>query len=699
MVERPPQRRSLLRRLAVKILARNRGEVRALADLLELRGLLQFVGIFAFTIIAPGLILAYFGWASIKGEELSVLAEVQQRSDTIADGVITRTGADFIAFERAARSRLESGRSPVESLPELSPHLRVAFRLDGGRTLAAPFNPAEPRQVVDNTFFLTSPWRDALLAEQTGADPLRAAELYAQAAEVARGMSATGQAEFARGRALMKAGQTERARAIFADVVSYFGEARDLHGFRLGDLARLKRGESLLADAEPETGALALKDLVEELLASRWTIGRGAEAAVAARALELIEEYAAKDWLASARGRLEEKSSQLFWAELLVGDLEALTAGGAMMKVSPGEFTYRSVEDRLWATCWWGEDFYAFALDLTGLAERVEKLAAQTGSSEAGLYTSLIRPNQVAPEAALTTRSLAPWMVGWSLSVTPTDPQALRDKQARKRTQRVAVIGLSVFMITTGALLAAWLISRELDVARMKADFAANVSHELRSPITQIRLKGESLMFGLVDDEESQREHYEAIVRESERLSRLVDNVLDFAAIERGAKRYTFRPVDIGETVQSAVDAARFSMELRGMEIEMELSDTLPVVFHDPEAVSQVLHNLISNAAKYGRDGGWIGVTGELTPEAGVKIAISDRGIGIAPEDQARIFEEYYRSNDPRARRQKGTGIGLTIVRYIMEAHGGSVRVESAIGQGTTFTLNFPLKPPDAVGT
>jgi len=691
------QRRSLLLRLAVRLLARDRGEVRALSDLMKLRGPLQFVGIFAFTIIAPGIILAYFGWASIRSEELSVRAEALTNADATADVLAAQVEGLFTTFEGSVRGRLERGQSPMERLPELSPALLVAFRLDGAGNLAAPFAPPVTRPIMDQSFFLASPWRDAELAEQSGGDPARAAGLYAEAADQARGITALGQAAFARGRALMKAGETDEAKAVFADVVANFGSVRDVHGFRLGDLARLKRGEILLGE-EPTIGSAALQDLVNEILSTRlWVIGDRAEWAPANRALELLEDVAPKDWLASTRGRLEEKSSQAFWAEQLVDDLSTLTPGGASIGVSPGDFSYRRLGDTLWASAWWGNDFYTFALDIDALMTRLDKFVEQAESSETTLRVTLLTAQDVPPADALSRRNLSPWLTGWSLAVAPRDADALAALQDRKRTQRLAVIGLSVFMITTGAFLASWLVSRELDVARMKADFAANVSHELRSPITQIRLKGESLMLGLVFDDEGRAQHYEAIVRESERLSRLVDNVLDFAAIERGAKKYTFRPVDIGETVQSAVDAARYSMEARDLTIDLELSDDLPVVFHDPEAVSQVLHNLISNAAKYGKEGGWIGVAGSMSTD-GVEIHISDRGIGISEEDLPRIFEEYYRSSDPQARRRKGTGIGLTIVRYIMEAHGGRVDVQSQVGQGTTFTLHFTLKPPEQPG-
>ncbi len=227
-----------------------------------------------------------------------------------------------------------------------------------------------------------------------------------------------------------------------------------------------------------------------------------------------------------------------------------------------------------------------------------------------------------------------------------------------------------------------------MELARMKTSFAASVSHELRSPITQIRLKGEALQLGLPLDQDDRARHYEVIVREAERLSRLVDNVLDFAAIERGTKNYHLRLGDLGKTVQNAVDTMRMTMEARGVDLLSRIPDDLPMVKHDSDAIAQVMGNLLSNAAKYG--GGWVQVSATLLPE-GIQIEVADHGIGIDYQEVERIFDKFYRSSDPEARRRKGTGIGLAIVRYIMEAHGGQVSVYSTPGKGSVFHLFFPF--------
>lgn len=293
---------------------------------------------------------------------------------------------------------------------------------------------------------------------------------------------------------------------------------------------------------------------------------------------------------------------------------------------------------------------------------------------------------------------MSPWLSGWSMVVAPRDPDALVSDLEQRRMRRVGIVLIAVVMIGVGALATARLVGNELQNARMKADFAANVSHELRSPITQIRLKAESLLFGLSVTPEEQQHDYQAIVRESERLSRLVDNVLDFSAIERGAKRYSLMPGDLAESVCTALDTVSASAELQSRNLDIDLDEPLPVVDHDPDAVAQCVINLVSNAAKYSDPHEPI-VVRSRRRRGGAEIAVTDRGIGIPPADLRQIFDAFYRGGDKSVRQKKGTGIGLAITQYIMQAHNGRVEVVSTPGEGSTFSLWFPATAPVGVGT
>ncbi len=695
MAELETRRPGRLLRLAARIVAPNTsGEVQALQQLLELRGQLRFFWVFLLTVILPGLALAYFSLSSLRGEELQVRVEVERRAHTLAVAVVSRTEALFSGFETAVRQRLESGRSVVDQVGEISPYLLWAVRLDDNGEVAAPFAPPSKTPPVDQAVYISDTWRAAQGHEKEGGNPKVAASLYDRAFQDARGRQAKGQALFSKGRALIKADLHKDAALVLTEVVIEYANVRDIHGFLLGDLAQLKLAEIDLRQ-NATAGTRELETLVALKLSERWTIGEGGESAITARALEMLEGLAPQDWLATARGRLEEKTSLLFWAEQLQPDLLELTGGGLPLQVDATKMAYQPIGDVLWATTWWSGDFYAFALDKSELRRGLAALSAQAGRAEGSVVSSLVPPNLDLPVNAMTRRSLAPWMPGWSVVVTPKDPGAMRDLQTTKRNQRLGVILLSVLMITTGTVLTWRMIGQELEVARMKAEFAANVSHELRSPITNIRLKGEFLQLGLVEEEEDLQNHYDTIVTESERLSSLVDNILDFAAIERGAKKYSMRPGDLLETIRMGVESSRYAMETRGIVMDMLLPDDLPAVDHDTEAVRQVIQNLISNAAKYGESGRWIGIECRYD-EDWVRIIVSDRGIGISEEELPQIFDRFFRSRNPNARRKKGTGIGLTIVRYIMEAHQGRVSVTSEVGTGTAFTLHFPL--PSAGG-
>lgn len=665
-------------------------EQRALSDLVQLRGQLRLAAIVLLLVGAPALLLAGLALSSSRGQELAVWEEVRRGAELAADAAHGQSKAMFDEFEGAVRQRLASGRSASDAPAELSPYLLVAFRVDSEGRVKSPFERSNATFRPEADPALHPRWREATRLEQTPGQAEQAAAAWKALIGTSRGVRAQALAHWGHARSLAGAGQEAAALSALDNISRSFAQVRDVHSFRLGDLARLKRGQLLLR-SDPEQGTAALTALVEELISARWTIGQGGEHALASRALELLEDHAAPDWLSAARGRLEDRTRALFHAELLVGELDVVTGGGASLRVSSQEFAYRLTQSALWCTLWWGDDLYAFALDRAALVRRVSELGQLSTAGDENLTADVVGPEDAAPELALSRRTLAPWLPGWAIVVHPSAPDRLYREQRLRQTQSMAVVVLAVVLIALGGVLSVRVVGRELDIAHMKTDFAANVSHELRSPITQIRVKGEALMLGLYEDEADLQQTYEAIVRESERLSRLVDNVLDFSSIERGAKRYNLRPLDLGETVRAAVEAARYSMETRGMVLELGLPEQVPVVAHDPEAIAQVLQNLISNAAKYGRAGGWIGVKLAVLPEE-VLLTVADRGIGIAEDQLPLIFDRFYRSPDPLARRQKGTGLGLTIVRYIIEAHGGTVDVRSSLGQGTTFGIHFPLQ-------
>jgi signal transduction histidine kinase len=250
------------------------------------------------------------------------------------------------------------------------------------------------------------------------------------------------------------------------------------------------------------------------------------------------------------------------------------------------------------------------------------------------------------------------------------------------------VLGVAVF----GGYLLLRDVNRDVRMTEVRSQFVASVSHELKTPLTAIRMFAETLAMGRSRDERTKSEYLETIVNESERLARLVDNVLDFSKIEQGKKIYRLRPTRLEDVANSAVRAMQFPLAQQGFHLHLSIQEDMPEFEADPDAIQQAILNLLTNAMKYSGDAREIDL--RLCARNGdAVIEVADHGLGLAPEEQKRVFEKFYRAPSHESRLIAGTGLGLTLVAHIAKAHGGRVEVESALGAGSTFCLSIPMKP------
>ncbi|MDD2772129.1 MAG: ATP-binding protein [Elusimicrobiales bacterium] len=229
---------------------------------------------------------------------------------------------------------------------------------------------------------------------------------------------------------------------------------------------------------------------------------------------------------------------------------------------------------------------------------------------------------------------------------------------------------------------------RRLEFARR--DFTASVSHELRTPITAIKAAAETLLDGALEDQENSREFVEAINQDAQRLARLVDDILDLAAVESGRRPPKFEPVVLAEIAEEI--SARLKPIAAAREIIITIDGSLaalPQLRADKTQLEQIFTNLIDNAVKFNRQGGRVELSAALEGKTAV-VRVKDTGVGIPQKDLPRIFERFYRVDKARSREMGGTGLGLAIVKHLAEAHGGSVSVESAEGEGSIFTVILP---------
>jgi signal transduction histidine kinase len=252
------------------------------------------------------------------------------------------------------------------------------------------------------------------------------------------------------------------------------------------------------------------------------------------------------------------------------------------------------------------------------------------------------------------------------------------------------LLGILSLLIIGGLILTKHVVSKEMAVAKLKSDFVSNVSHELRTPLALIRLYAETLELGRITTKEKKQQYYRIIRKESERLTALINNILDFSRIEAGRKEYEFRETDIGDLVRNTLDSYRYQIEQQGFTLKEEIDESVPSVCVDREAIARALLNLMNNALKYSTEDKFLRV--KLYRENGsVKLEVEDHGIGITSREQTKIFEKFYRTGDPLVHNTKGSGLGLSLVRHITDAHGGSIDVDSIPGKGSRFTLTLPV--------
>jgi two-component system phosphate regulon sensor histidine kinase PhoR len=288
-------------------------------------------------------------------------------------------------------------------------------------------------------------------------------------------------------------------------------------------------------------------------------------------------------------------------------------------------------------------------------------------------------------------------LYGWRVQVSPSASDELTARVQNRAMLEEVMVLLSCVVLVAGMatiLLTAW---RERRISAMKSEFVANVSHELKTPLALVRMFGEMLQSGRVSSEEKRQEYLDIIVSESERLSSLIENVLDFAKVERGRQAYEFADGSVGEAVSKAVGVYRHRAEREGVELAVDVDPDLPSTRIDERAIQLAVINLIDNALKYAPESGVVTVRAGRENGA-IIVRVSDRGPGVAPEDRDRIFERFVRGVAARShgsdRPVRGSGIGLALVKHIAQSHGGNAWVDATPGGGASFGISIPVMRP-----
>jgi signal transduction histidine kinase len=294
------------------------------------------------------------------------------------------------------------------------------------------------------------------------------------------------------------------------------------------------------------------------------------------------------------------------------------------------------------------------------------------------------------PQTRPAVRTMADTRLPWTLSVF-RDRLAIDAETSSTRRLLVAGLAFLALFVVAGTYLSVRAVTREIEAARLKSDFVAAVSHEFRTPLTLLRQFSDLLADDRVSSEQERRRYYAALQRGTRRLTRLVEDLLDFGRMEAGSRGFSLQPVAAREWLAAVTGEFQEEVRSRGFTVEVTWTGPPAVVQADEAAIGRALWNLMDNAVKYSPSCRTIWVAGRLDGERLV-VSVRDRGFGVSPDERRAIFRKFVRGSAGSGPPVRGTGLGLALVEQIVEGHGGRVRLESVVGEGSTFAMEFPAK-------
>jgi signal transduction histidine kinase len=672
---------------------------------------------FLLVICAAGATLVLFASRQADGERAAWQQERRGQTEKaagLAAGRVVSTLSELLVRlsrgdERADRARaslddrdaaLVSDLFVIQSdetvtFPVFHPPYRLGGRepVMGSSALASEDNAL---RAADQLEFAQKDIRGAIQANQAA---LKAPQTASLRARTMNGLA----------RALAKAGRRAEALAAYQDMVREFDNERSDDGIPFGLIGRFAAATVADLAGDQRGAAGKLLDLRERLMVGSYDIAKvqfmGFLDLAEARFAEIMPRVAPGE----VRRSLETRHATLSAdgkktldraerAELIALNPRAYQTDDLAFSILPiksGRYLVGSTKTASGAT-------FGIIFDVVLIGDRlIPEIACslpledgvRLGLSAEGLSGPLEVPLSDAPLRLSCERALGPQFSPWTVRAW-FDPTVGRfPRFGQRKAIYVAAALILIGAILSGGLIAIRGMAREMELVRLKTDFVATISHELRTPLTSIRYISELLRAGRVAGEVNRGRYYETLFREGERLHRMIENILDFSRIEAGLRSYRLERIEPGPFTSEIAGRFVEIAAAKGFVLNVEVSPSLPSLDADPEALERALFNLLDNALKYSGESKDIDFR-VLAEKDRVRWEVIDRGIGICDEDKARIFERFFRSSPDKDPSVKGSGIGLTIAKHIVEAHGGSLSVESEIGRGSTVIVTIP-----AVGT
>jgi len=689
------------------------------------------VVLFALGIVVPSSLLAYLAFRGIRNDQALLERERRQDLARVLDDVIDAHDATLSGLGRALDSSLALA-APERAIARFVEHtglVDAAFRVTADDRIDPLLAPnlmyrAEPGASAD------MPASDAALdrvrrREFAGADAASVLAMYRDILATAPRADVRADALNGAARLQRQLGHWNAALDAYRRLGSEFGDVLTAGGIPFRLMAQLELGSTEHQAGDASSAGRTLLSLFAALLRGDGALSRAQHAFFMRECRERAASVVADITEASTRRLLSDSLEVLArMAEITRQRTERLLlferSAGAAAVARRSRVAERTDPHPRLALDLQGQSYYVqFAsaqagntdegpgtwgllLNADTLVARLDSsLRARTGAVSVGWTLvdptgTVLRESDIPVNGVAAVNSGLPGGVPpYTISLYPADAGFVRTLLTSRRGIFSYAFVLIAGILVVGLVLTMNTISHQLELSRMQSDFVSTVSHEFRSPLTAIRQIGEMLQADQVPSESKRRQYYDVLVEQSERLSMLVNRVLDFARMESGQHTFAMQSVNVNAFLDDLVGDVEQRVDHKGFVIRREVERNLPSLKADPDALKQAVSNLIDNAIKYSGDSRELVVRG-FTDNGHVVVAVQDFGKGMDTAECSRVFERFYRGGDPLTRSVKGTGLGLTMVQHIIEGHGGRVDVESAPGRGSTFTVRLPVQVPAA---
>ena len=694
----------------------------------------KMVLIFILAILLPSLIVGYLSLATFAKRREAVKRALESSLWVSGEAALKSIEDVLLEYERDVLKRENFIRltQPKETDQSLSVYSTLAkniagqlFLLDNNYQIIIPKTGREEVSVfqweksVSNSQFEQTLQR-AESFEFSQKNYSRAAELYRNCATSAPSRQHKAIALEGLGRCLSSFQKYDEAYKVYSELSSKYGQLQNKAGHPYGVVAAVELGVILQCQNKEENSLEILLKLYENIQNGVWLLNLPSYDFFITEIESILNDKFNEGEYSEIHKSYQDLRKQqspylqaLIFTDFLRSEAvpkikEKLTlsrmggeAQAERFLTSRGE-NFHLVSYGILPDFQANKTFYGgFSWNLSTLNKEILPKVLEDVTKDSGLHLQMIDESaqniltgkEELPSKDSLTLSYRQFPFPWKVVVSQPALNDLEQTALRENIFYGVLLTVIVVLMLLGAFLIARDISRESETTRLKTEFVHNVSHELKTPLTLIRLYGETLQRKQDLKKEERQEAYEIITKESERLSHMINNVLDFSRIEMGKKEFNFKKSNLAQVIRDTVESYRYHLEKKGFSIQEDIATDLPEMNFDGEAVASILVNLLSNAMKFSPKDKKVTIRLFKKNDNAV-LQVADKGIGISHREISRIFKRFYRSKHEIVSESRGSGLGLTLVKHITEAHGGRIEVESEPGKGSIFSVILPLSYP-----